>query len=277
MFVTACSVSSESRLSRSRRWILSAGAALVAAGVTLPAQAQNALDGVLKSKTIRIAIPTDFPPYGFVGLDMEPQGLDVDMARLIAAKLGVKAELVPVSSANRIAYLQTKKADLVISTLGKNPEREKVIDFTAAYSPFYQAVFGPKPLPAKSVTELHGKTIGVTRGAIEDQELSKLAPADVTIKRFEDNNATVAAFVSGQVQFIATGASVAAVVMQKNPQLGTELKFVLKDSPNFIGVAKGEDALRTKVNTLIAAAKAAGELDKLAQKWLGRPAGQLPE
>lgn len=277
MSVTACSVSSESRLSRSRRWILSAGAALVAAGVTLPAQAQNALDGVLKSKTIRIAIPTDFPPYGFVGLDMEPQGLDVDMARLIAAKLGVKAELVPVSSANRIAYLQTKKADLVISTLGKNPEREKVIDFTAAYSPFYQAVFGPKPLPAKSVTELHGKTIGVTRGAIEDQELSKLAPADVTIKRFEDNNATVAAFVSGQVQFIATGASVAAVVMQKNPQLGTELKFVLKDSPNFIGVAKGEDALRTKVNTLIAAAKAAGELDKLAQKWLGRPAGQLPE
>jgi len=275
--VTACSVSSESRLSRSRRWILSAGAALVAAGVTLPAQAQNALDGVLKSKTIRIAIPTDFPPYGFVGLDMEPQGLDVDMARLIATKLGVKAELVPVSSANRIAYLQTKKADLVISTLGKNPEREKVIDFTAAYSPFYQAVFGPKTLPAKSVTELHGKTVGVTRGAIEDQELSKLAPADVTIKRFEDNNATVAAFVSGQVQFIATGASVAAVVMQKNPQLGTELKFVLKDSPNFIGVAKGEDALRTKVNTLIAAAKAAGELDKLAQKWLGRPAGQLPE
>ena len=277
MSVTACSVSCESRLSRSRRWILSAGAALVAAGVTLPAQAQNALDGVLKSKTIRIAIPTDFPPYGFVGLDMEPQGLDVDMARLIAAKLGVKAELVPVSSANRIAYLQTKKADLVISTLGKNPEREKVIDFTAAYSPFYQAVFGPKPLPAKSVTELHGKTVGVTRGAIEDQELSKLAPVDVTIKRFEDNNATVAAFVSGQVQFIATGASVAAVVMQKNPQLGTELKFVLKDSPNFIGVAKGEDALRTKVNTLIAAAKAAGELDKLAQKCLGRPAGQLPE
>ena len=108
------------------------------------ARAQTALDEVMAKKLITIAIPTDFPPYGFVGTDLKPQGLDIDMANLIAAKLGVKVELVPVTSANRIPYLQTKKADLVISTLGKNPEREKVIDFTAAYSPFFQAVFAAK-------------------------------------------------------------------------------------------------------------------------------------
>jgi ABC-type amino acid transport substrate-binding protein len=97
-----------------------------------------------EGQKIKIAIPTDFPPYGFVGTDLKPQGLDIDMANYIAAKLGVAIELAPVTSANRIAYLQTKKADLVISTLGKNPEREKVIDFTAAYSPFFQAVFAAK-------------------------------------------------------------------------------------------------------------------------------------
>jgi polar amino acid transport system substrate-binding protein len=240
------------------------------------AHAQAALDTVLAKKQITIAIPTDFPPYGFVGTDLKPQGLDIDMAQLIAAKLGVKVELVPVISANRIPYLQTKKADLVISTLGKNAEREKVIDFTSAYSPFFQAVFAPKTLAVKAPADLAGKTVGVTRGAMEDIELGKVAPAGVDVKRFEDNNATVAAFVSDQVQVIATGASVAATVMQKNPQLGTEYKFLLKDSPNFIGVAKGEDKLRLKVNEIIAAAKASGELDKMAQKWLGRPAGDLP-
>jgi ABC-type amino acid transport substrate-binding protein len=97
-----------------------------------------------EGQEIKIAVPTDFPPYGFVGTDLKPQGLDVDMANYIAAKLGVKVELVPVTSANRIPYLQTRKADLVISTLGKNPEREKVIDFTVAYSPFFIAVFAPK-------------------------------------------------------------------------------------------------------------------------------------
>jgi len=240
------------------------------------ALAQNALDGVMARKSITIAIPTDFPPYGFVGTDMAPQGLDIDTAKLIAAKLGVAVELVPVSSANRIAYLQTKKADLVISTLGKNPEREKVIDFTSAYSPFFQAVFAPKAVSIKSPADLAGKTVGVTRGAIEDMELTKVAPSGADVKRFEDNNATVSAFVSGQVQVIATGASVAGNMMARNPQLSVEFKLLLKDSPNFIGVAKGEDKLRLKVNEIIAAAKASGELNALALKWLGRPMGDVP-
>lgn len=256
-----------------RRSLIAAGLALAA---LLPAQAQTALDEIVAKKQITVAIPTDFPPYGFVGIDFKPQGLDVDMANLIAAKLGVKVELVPVSSANRIPYLQTKKAHLVISTLGKNPEREKVIDFTAAYSPFFQAVFAAKSLPIKSFADLGGKTVGVTRGAIEDMEMTKLAPANADIKRFEDNNATVSAFVAGQVQVIATGASVAGTLMQKNPQLNTEFKLLIKESPNFIGVAKGEDTLKAKVNEIIAAAKASGEIEKLSLKWLGRPAGDLP-
>lgn len=241
------------------------------------AHAQSALERIQASKTVKIAIPTDFPPYGFVGTDLQPQGLDVDMAKLVADKLGAKLELVPVTSANRIPYLQTAKADLVISTLGKNPEREKVIDFTAAYSPFFQAVFAPKSMTVKSFADLAGKTVGVTRGAIEDQELTKVAPPTADIKRFEDNNATVAAFVSGQVQTLATGASVAGAMMAKNPQLGAEFKLLLKDSPNFIGVAKGDTALQTKLNEIIAAAKSSGDLNKLAVKWLGRPAGDLPQ
>ncbi len=251
-----------------------AAAALLA---TFAAQAQTALDDIMKAKKITIAIPTDFPPYGFVGTDLKPQGLDIDMANYIAAKMGVAIELAPVTSANRIAYLSTRKADLVISTLGKNPEREKVIDFTAAYSPFFQAVFAPRTLSIKSFADLAGKSIGVTRGAIEDQELTRLAPSGTDIKRFEDNNATVSSFVAGQVQLIATGASVAGNMMGKNPQLGTEYKLLLKDSPNFIGVGKGEDKLRLKVNEIIATAKTSGDLDKMAVKWLGRPAGDLPK
>jgi polar amino acid transport system substrate-binding protein len=259
-----------------RRLALAALALPAAFATALPAHAQAALDEVMGRKLIRIAVPTDFPPYGFVGTDLKPQGLDVDMAILIGAKLGVPVELVPVTSANRIPYLQTKKADLVISTLGKNAEREKVIDFTAAYSPFFQAVFAAKGMAIKSAADLAGKSVGVTRGAIEDLELTKIAPPTADVKRFEDNNATVSAFVSGQVQVIATGASVAGNMMARNPNLDAQYKFVLKDSPNFIGLNKGEDKLRLKVNEVIAGAKSSGEIDKMAQKWLGRPAGDLP-
>jgi len=265
-------------MSLQRRSLLALTLAIGLAGLlrSPAALADSALDAIAARKSIAVAIPTDFPPYGFVGTDMAPQGLDVDMARLVAARLGVAVELVPVTSANRIPYLQTHKADLVISTLGKNPEREKVIDFSAAYSPFFQAVFAPRAMALHGAADLSGKSIGVTRGAIEDMELTKIAPAGADIKRFEDNNATVSAFVSGQVQVIATGASVAGNLMARNPQLGTEFKLLLKDSPNFIGVAKGDDKLRLKVNEIIAAAKASGEIDKLCLKWLGRPAGELP-
>ena len=107
-------------------------------------------------------------------------------------------------------------------------------------------------------------------------ELTRIAPSGADVKSFEDNNATVSAFVSGQTTLMATGASVAGNMMARNPNLSAEYKFVLKDSPNYIGVGKGEDKLRLKVNEIIAAAKAAGDLDKMAQKWLGRPAGDLP-
>jgi polar amino acid transport system substrate-binding protein len=239
--------------------------------------AQTALDDLLKAKEIRIAIPTDFPPYGFVGTDLKPQGLDIDVANYIAAKLGVKVELLPVTTANRIAYLQTRKADLVISTLGKNPDREKVIDFTVAYSPFYIAVFGPKTIAAKAPADLAGKSISVTRGSIDDMELTKVAPAATELRRFEDNNSTVSAYIAGQVQLIATSAQVAGAMMSKNPQLGTEYKFVLKDSPNYIGVGKGEDKLRLKVNEIVLEARRNGDMDKIALKWLGRPVGDLPQ
>lgn len=253
---------------------LTAACVLLANGA---AQAQTALDDILKAKEIKIAIPTDFPPYGSVGTDLKPQGLDIDIANYIAAKLGVKVELLPVSTANRIPYLQTRKADLVISTLGKNPEREKVIDFTAAYSPFFIAVFGPKTLTVKSPADMAGKSIAVTRGSVDDAELTKVAPPTTELRRFEDNNSTVSSFVAGQTQLVATSAQVAGAMMSKNPQMGTEYKFVLKDSPNFIGVGKGEDKLRLKINDIIAEAKKSGDLDKIAIKWLGRPTGELPQ
>lgn len=238
--------------------------------------AQTALDDILKNKVLKVAVQTDSAPYGFVGTDLKPIGLDIDMANLIGKKLGVPVELVVVVSASRIPALQTKKADLVIATLGKNPDREKVIDFSIAYSPFFQAVFGPKNVPAKAFSDLAGKSVGVTRGAMEDQELGKVAPSGTDIKRFEDNNATIAAFTAGQVQFVALGASVAGNMMTKNPQLSAEYKLLLKDSPNFIGIAKGEDKLRAKVNEIIAEAKKNGELEAMAKKWLGRGTGELP-
>jgi polar amino acid transport system substrate-binding protein len=229
----------------------------------------DALADITSRGTIRVAVPQDFPPFGSVGTDMAPMGYDIDMANLIAEQLGVKAELVPVTSANRIPYLQTNKVDLVISSLGKNPDREKVIDFSTAYAPFFNGVFAPAELSAAKAEDLSGKVVGVTRGAVEDLELTKIAPADTVIKRYEDNNGTISAFLSGQVEAVATGNVVAAAILAKNPPKRPELKFLIKNSPCYIGLNKNEAALLEKLNAIIAAAKSDGKLNTVSQKWLG--------
>lgn len=245
-------------------------------GTGLAAHAQDALQTITQTKKIRIAIPTDYPPYGFVGKDMAPQGLDIDMANYVAGKLGAAVELIPVVSANRVAYLQTGKADLVISTLGKTPERELVVDYTHAYSPFFQAIFAPKKTQVKSWADLAGKSISVTRGAMADTELAKVMPAGTDVKRFEDHVGTVSAFTSGQVQVIATSAGEGGTIMFRNPELNVEYKLTLKDSPNYMGVAKGQTALQKRLNEIVLEAKKNGVIEKLCIKWLGRTAGDLP-
>ena len=134
-----------------------AAAFMIAAAALAPPAHADALDTIMAAKVIKIAVPQDFAPFGSAGLDLKPHGYDIDMANLIAKALGVKVEIIPVTSANRIPYLQTKKADLVISSLGKNAEREKVIDFSAAYAPFFSGVFGTKDIKVASAGRPRGQ------------------------------------------------------------------------------------------------------------------------
>lgn len=239
-------------------------------GGALSAQA-DVLGDISQRGVLKVAVPQDFPPFGSVGPDLKPRGLDIDTAQLLADKLGVKLALTPVNSTNRIPFLTTGKVDLVISSLGKNPEREKVVDFSKPYAPFYLAVFGPQDSAVDSVEALAGKTISVTRGAIEDMELSAVAPQGTTIKRFEDNNSTIAAYLSGQVDLIASGSVVMAAIAEKNPKKVPVLKVKLKDSPVYVGMAKEQPALLDKVNGILAEAKADGSLNRNAEKWLKQP------
>lgn len=229
------------------------------------------LDNIEKSGTLKVAVPQDFPPFGSVGTDLQPHGYDIDMAQYLADKMHVKLQLVPVSSANRIPYLQTGKADLVISSLGKNPEREKVIDFSQAYAPFFLGIFGTQAISVSKPADLAGKTIGVTRGAVEDLELSKIVPSSTTVQRFEDNNTTLSAYRSGQVDLIATGNVVISDIAGKMADRKPVTKFMLKNSPCYIGLNKGEDRLKAKVNSLITEAHQDGTLNKFSETWLKAP------
>ena len=238
------------------------------------AMAENGvLDQINKARIVRIAVPDNFPPFGDLGPDTKLQGYDIDTAALMADALGVNPDLIAVSSTDRIPYLTSGKVDLVISSLGKDAEREKMIDFSIAYAPFFSGVFGPERLAIAKAEDLAGKTIAVTRNTVEDAVLTKLAPPTATIKRYDDNATTEVAYLSSQAELIATANIVAAEILASSPMKKTAIKFLLQNSPCYVGVRKGELDLLARVNQIIAAARKNGALDKISEHWLKAPLG----
>ncbi|MEO1320678.1 MAG: transporter substrate-binding domain-containing protein, partial [Pseudomonadota bacterium] len=98
----------------------------------------------------------------------------------------------------------------------------------------------------------------------------------MTVVRFGDNAATLAAYTSGQVDVLVTGNTVAAKLGADNPDLKLETKFIIKDSPAFIGVKKGNFNLLQWVNVFVLHKKLGGDLGKLSEKWLGQKLPDLP-
>lgn len=238
--------------------------------------AQADLVDILNSGTVKIAIPENFAPFGSLGMEGEYEGYDVDVAKLIAADLGVELELVPVTSKQRIPFLETDKVDLVIATMGANPGRAKSIWFTSAYAPFFSGAFAASGLDISSAADLAGLKVGLTGGTLEDLELTESAPETTEIIRFGDNAATRSAYLSGQVDVLVTGNTVAAGLSAADPSLDIETKFIIKESPAFIGIKKGNLDLLMWTNVFILHKKLGGDLNTFSEKWLGQSLPPLP-
>ncbi|WP_176086063.1 transporter substrate-binding domain-containing protein [Martelella sp. HB161492] len=236
----------------------------------VPAQADT-LSDIKAQGTIRIAVPEDFPPFGTKDPSGTLIGYDIDVAHIVADDLAVDLELVPVASSDRIDALVDKRVDLVISSLGKTAERSRKIDFSHAYAPFYSGVFAPGDVKITDPSDLSGKTVGVTRGSLEETALEKIAPAGATIMQYDDNGGTISAFLSGSVDAIATGNIIAATIMETGLLRRPEPKFLISNSPCFVGVGKGEPALLKAVNSSIDKALKSGALNAIALRWLHVP------
>ncbi|GAB2184964.1 transporter substrate-binding domain-containing protein [Roseibium sp. LAB1] len=248
----------------------------VSAALMIASPASAELKDILEAGKIKIATPENFPPFGALGSEGEYEGYDIDVAKMIAEDLGVELELVPVTSKQRIPFLETDKADLVIATLGANPERAKSIWFSHAYAPFFSGAFAKPDVAVSTIDDFSGKKIAVTSGTLEDLAITADAPEDAEIIRFGDNAATIAAYVSGQADVIVTGNMVALGISNDNPDFNLENKFIIANSPSFIGVKTGNIDLLQWVNVFVLHKKLNGKLDELSKKWLKTPLPPLP-
>jgi polar amino acid transport system substrate-binding protein len=251
------------------RKLCTAAAVAAFALVGLTAHADQLAD-IKASGQISVGIFSDFPPFSSASADMSIKGYDIDVAQDIADSLGVKLNLVSVTGQNRIAYLNDKRVDILMS-VGYSKERAEVLDYAAAYAPYYIAVIAPAALAISSKDDLADKTIAVNRGTLEDTSLTAAAPASATIQRFENYNSVIQAFISGQTQLMVVGNDVGAQVLARQDALKPEQKFQLLTSPSHIALRKSEEGLKKAVNDAVAKMVAEGKLDASSKAWLKTP------
>lgn len=165
-----------------RQLCLLLGAAALGTGMAHADQ----LDTIMAAKKIRVAIDMAVPPYSMKDDKLKLIGSDVETAELLAKDLGLELEFVPTVLSNRVPFLQTGKADIVVASLSVTPEREKVIDFSVPYAQILAVVAGPKGVQINGFDDLKGKRVATTRGSNNDKVVTTGAK-DAQVVRYDDD------------------------------------------------------------------------------------------
>ena len=227
----------------------------------------NALANIKQVKKIRIGIDLGLPPYGMMDDKVQPTGVDVDVARKLAADLGVELEIVSSTGASRVPNLQTNKADLIISTLSITPERAKVIDYSVPYMPIQTIVFAPKSVSISGMADLAGKNVATSRGTGMDTQLTREAKG-ANLVRYEDDATLITAAVTGQADIIGGTNAHLATVIEKGPSRQMERKFVMTNFLAAIGLRKNEPELLAWVNEWVKTNLKNDSLNRIYKKYL---------
>ncbi|MFC0397267.1 ABC transporter substrate-binding protein [Paraburkholderia rhizosphaerae] len=234
------------------------------------------LNDIRKSGVLRVATLDSNPPFGSVDpKSNQIVGLDVDYARSVANRLGVRLVIQPTNPANRIAFLKSGKVDLVFANFTITDERKKEVDFSIPYF-----ASGTQFIAKKGVLrfpqQLNDLRIGADKGTTNVQQVQAQFP-HATIIAYDDTPFAFAALRAGNVQAITQdGPKLVGLLAHVPDRQKYEIPpFAISNDYQGAGVPKDETRLRAVVDETLRALEANGEAAKIYDRWFG-PASQSP-
>lgn len=223
---------------------------------------------------IKVGTKFDQPLFGLVGPDGEPVGFDVEVAKLIAAKLGIGEDGVKFSetvSANREPFIENGNVDIVVATYTINDKRKEVVDFAG---PYYEA--GQALMTLKTNTEINGpddlagKVVCSVEGSTPAQYMRDNYP-EAELKLFGEYSSCIEPLRNGQVDALTTDNVILAGFVAEDPetfQMVDDGNTFTKE-PYGIGLKKGDTEFRNFINDTLEAAYADGSWAKAWEDTAG--------
>jgi polar amino acid transport system substrate-binding protein len=120
----------------------------------------------MKRGKVVVGVKADYKPWGYRSTSGELIGMEIDMAKDVAAAMNVDLELVPVQSSNRMQFLEQGKIDMMIATMSDRVDRRKIVGITQPnYYTSGTNIMSPKALGLSSWEDLRGKPVCGKQGA----------------------------------------------------------------------------------------------------------------
>jgi len=228
---------------------------------------ESAATGELKlveAGKLIVSTNAEFPPYEYYDAN-EIVGIDVEIAKAIADKMGLELEVKDGAFDAIIAEVVSGKADVGIAGMTATDERKQNVDFSDSYATGTQVIIVKEGSEIKSAADLEGKSIGVQLGTTGD-----IMATDVKDSKVEQYNKGMDA-----VQALSQG-KIDAVIIDNEPA-----KFYEKEVSGLkildeafaveeyaIAIKKGNTELQTKINETLKELKAEGKIDEIIAKYI---------
>jgi len=202
------------------------------------------VDKAKNDKTLTIGVKPDQPGLGLQDSAGQYTGFDIDVATYIAKKLGAtKINWVPTLSANREAFLQQGKVDMVVATYSVTAKRQKIVSFAGPYYVAHQDILvraGDNSI--RSADDLKGKKVCSGQGSASGDRIESLYGSKVNLIRLPGYGDCVNQLLGGQVEAVTTDNTILAGFAAQ-PQNKGKLKVVGTFFSNEIygvGLKKGD-------------------------------------
>lgn len=250
------------------------------------AMAGETLDRVLAQKTMVVVVEPGYPPFSFLNQRNQMDGFDVDVAKAVAARMGVALRIDTPSCEIANAGNWGGRWDVCICSMTPDKTKAKVLDFVA---PYYKSpvvvVTTTSNTALQNPRDISGKRVGVEHGSTYERylqhDLDLTVPGAPTIS-YPFGRVRIVPYGSEDLAYqdlaLGAGKRLDAVIsnrgtakyrMDKAPGKYRIVGQPLYAEPNWISVDKGDQEWQRKLRIVIGELKADGTLTKISMKWLG--------
>ena len=244
---------------------------MLAALLTVGASAEEDLLQKIQSRgTIIVGLEGDWAPWSFVDENDELMGFDVEVARAIAEKLGVEAEIIPGEWDGLFAGMDAGRYDMVVNGVEVTPERTEKYDFSDPYAYIRTALIvrGDNE-DIKTFEDLKGKK---TANSIASTYMNLAEEYGATCYGVDTLDETLTMVLQGRVDATLNAIVSYTDYLAQHPDANLKVVATTEDASNVaIPMRKSDEtaSLLEAVNKAIAELHEEGVISELSIKYFG--------